>query len=87
MRFMRWIEIVRRNIRIELARAGMSQRQAAEFAGISQSAFSDRMQRNEGFKLAELIALAAGLNIPISMFLTDLDTADELLQVDGEAAQ
>lgn len=84
---MRWIEIVRRNIRIELARAGMSQRQAAEFSGISQSAFSDRMQRNEGFKLAELVALAAGLDIPVSRFLTDLDDADELRKADGEEPQ
>lgn len=84
---MRWIEIVRRNIRIELARAGMSQRQAAEFSGISQSAFSDRMQRNEGFKLAELVALAAGLDIPVSRLLTDLDDADELRKADGEEPQ
>lgn len=65
----------------------MSQRQAAEFSGISQSAFSDRMQRNEGFKLAELVALAAGLDIPVSRLLTDLDDADELRKADGEEPQ
>lgn len=84
---MRWIDVVRRNIRIELARAGKSQREAAEMAGISQATFSDRMQRNEGFRVGELISLAARLNIPISNFLVDLDEADELAAVDRGVIQ
>lgn len=84
---MTWIEIVRQNIRIELARAGMSQRRAAEIAGISPATFSDRMQRNEGFKVAELVALAHGLSIPVSSFLAHLDEAEKQTGEDKEAGQ
>ena len=56
-------------------------------AGISQATFSDRMQRNEGFRVGELISLAAGLNIPISNFLVDLDEAYDLAAVDRGVIQ
>ena len=47
-------------------------------AGIAQPTLSDRMHRSEGFKVGELVAIAAGLGIPVTTLLADLDEADEL---------
>lgn len=56
------------NARAEMARAGLSGRKMAEKLGWSESTLARRL-RGEAFKVDELIAFAAALDIPVAQLM------------------
>lgn len=59
------------NIRAELARRGLSQRDLATHLGISQSQLSKRLRGQIDLSVAELSAAAAYLDVPIGALLPE----------------
>jgi predicted XRE-type DNA-binding protein len=60
---------VAREVRAELARQRVMQRQAAEWLGISQPQFGLRLNGEIEFRPSELDRLAEGLGVPVTTFL------------------
>lgn len=56
-------------VRAEMARRRMTQRQLAEIMGISQPQVMQRLTGKLGFRLAELEHLAKALDVPVARFL------------------
>lgn len=54
------------NVRAEIARLGLGQDRLAEILGISQPQISKRISGVIGFEAAELVRIAAELDIPLS---------------------
>lgn len=54
------------NVRAEMARLGLSQDQLGEILGIGRSQISRRLTGVIGFEAAELVRIAAELDIPVS---------------------
>lgn len=54
------------NVRAELARLGFGQDRLAELLGISQPQISKRLAGVIGFEAAELVRIAADLDIPLA---------------------
>lgn len=57
-------------VRVEMARARVSQRVLAERTGLSQSAISRRMTGETAFDLDDLEKMAAALGIPTSTLMS-----------------
>jgi transcriptional regulator with XRE-family HTH domain len=60
------------NVRAELARRGISHRDAAQALGLTQSAASRRMRGDVEFSLSEVEQLAALLEIPVTELLGEV---------------
>jgi transcriptional regulator with XRE-family HTH domain len=56
-------------VRAEMARRRMTQRQLAEIMGISQPQVMQRLTGKLGFRLSELEHLAKALDVPVARFL------------------
>lgn len=54
------------NVRAEMARFGLSQDRLGEILGIGRSQISRRLTGTIGFEAAELVRIAAELNVPVS---------------------
>lgn len=54
------------NVKAELIRLGVGQDRLAEVLGVSQPQISRRLAGSIGFEAAELVRIAAELNIPVS---------------------
>lgn len=54
------------NIKAELARAGMNQKQLARGMGISQQSLNARLKGRTGISVADLHDVAHVLNVPLS---------------------
>ena len=63
--------LLRANLRAELARNGLSQREMAEHLGLSQGSVSSRMRGEIDFGVAEIIAVAEWLDVPVSALIPD----------------
>lgn len=61
------------NVRAEIARLGLGQDRLAEVLGISQPQISKRLAGAIGFEAAELVRIAAELDIPLAR-LVDAST-------------
>ena len=59
------------NIRAELARADVSQSAVADLLGISPGQVSARIQGRIEWRLSEVQAIAAHLNVPIGKLVED----------------
>ena len=59
---------VAREVRAELARQRVTQRQAAEWLGISQVQFSRRLGEEIEFRNSEVERLAEALQVPVTQF-------------------
>lgn len=59
------------NVRAELARLGLGQDRLAEILEISQPQISKRLAGTIGFEAAELVRIAAELDIPVSRLVED----------------
>lgn len=57
------------NIRAEMARKGLTQRDLAALLGLSQPTVSARMRGRTEFTVSELRAIASWLNVPASYLL------------------
>lgn len=70
IRIQRDVDPVRRrigqNVRAELARLGLGQDRLAEMLGVSQPQISKRLSGTIGFEAAELVRIAAELDIPMA---------------------
>lgn len=60
---------VAREVRAELARQRVTQRQAAEWLGISQPQLGLRLNEEIEFRTSELDRLADALGVPVTTFL------------------
>ena len=58
-----------RNVRAEMARAGVSQIDLAERVGLSQSGLSKRLRGDVPFDVNELDAIATALGVPVVSLL------------------
>lgn len=54
------------NVRAEMARLGLSQDDLGEVLGIGRSQISRRLAGTIGFEAAELVRIAAELNVPVA---------------------
>jgi transcriptional regulator with XRE-family HTH domain len=54
------------NVKAEMIRAGKGQDDLAEVLGVSQPQISKRLAGTIGFEAAELVRIAAELNIPVA---------------------
>jgi transcriptional regulator with XRE-family HTH domain len=59
------------NVRAELARKRISQTQIAEHLGVSRQNVAQRLNGRVDFRVGELIAIAALLDIPAAAFLKE----------------
>lgn len=59
-------KLIGQNVRAELARFGRSQDWLADLLGVSQPQISKRLSGLIGFEAAELVQIAAELNIPLA---------------------
>lgn len=62
-------EAIAAEVRAELARREMSQRELGEILDLPQSAVNLRLKGTRPFKGEELVALAAAWNVPVEQFL------------------
>jgi len=60
---------VAKNIRAELARAGISQTAAARALGLADSSLSRRLNGRHSFRVSELYALADLIGVPVHAFI------------------
>lgn len=60
---------LRANLRAELARRDLSQREMAEHLGLSQGSVSSRMRGEIDFTVPELLAVAEWLEVPAAALL------------------
>jgi transcriptional regulator with XRE-family HTH domain len=59
------------NVRAELARLGLRHDDLAKILGISQPQISKRLAGTIGFEAAELVRIAAELNVPLARLVDD----------------
>lgn len=64
-------EVVGAAVRAELARAGKSQNDLAAVLGVTQTAVSKRLRGVTPFDVNELAAVAAALDVDMSVLITD----------------
>jgi transcriptional regulator with XRE-family HTH domain len=64
-------EIIRTNLRIELARTDISQRALAEHVSMSQQALSRKLSGEVDWRLGELILIALALDVALSVLVPD----------------
>lgn len=57
------------NVRAEMARHRLHQDQVGEILGITRAAVSKRLSGLVGFEAAELVRIAAGLDVPVSRLI------------------
>jgi transcriptional regulator with XRE-family HTH domain len=62
-------------IRAEMARRRMTQRELGEILDLPQSSISKRLQGQTPFNVAELEKVAAALNVPVSRFFRTAESA------------
>lgn len=65
-------------IGVAALRAGASRQEIAAHLGMSQPAFSRRMTGDVDFRISELRAIAAFLDVPLEQLLADESAAQEV---------
>lgn len=70
-------EVSRRNIRAEMARAGVTQDVLAGVLGFSRQALSHRLLGNIEFRISELEQIAEFLNVAVGTLLAPAASASE----------
>lgn len=84
---MNHLEILRANLGAELGRRGLHQKDAAAALGLSKGTFSAKLHaRHTGFKLDELVRLAAWLQVPFATLVSGFDDAEEFHASEAGAA-
>lgn len=61
-----------RNIRAHMERAGVTQAQLAEHLGLTQAAISRRLTGRVPWRVAELVAVAQKLGVPVADLALDM---------------
>jgi transcriptional regulator with XRE-family HTH domain len=64
-------------VSVAALRAGASQNAIASHLGISQAAFSRRMTGDVDFRVSELRAISAFLNVPLEQLLVEEPASEE----------
>ena len=67
--------LVGSEVRAELARQGKAQRDLAAHLGLSQTQVSHRLTGKVGFRVQELMQVAAYLGVPVTQFLPRTEPA------------